>query len=371
MEQSRVAPDSLSAQTVLGAFVLSRLLLILLTCCMALVRQRSPLQFWNQWDGQWFVAIALHGYHWGMSGKSPLAFFPLYPLFIHVGTMAGISAVLAAIVVSNVAFLGALLYFYRLASEVWGPLAAGRAVWILAFFPTAFFTFAPYSEALFLLCALGALHHARKGDALVAGLWVAAAVLTRPTGIVLLPAVLFALHPNRLRTWLLGLVPTLLSLAVYLAFLAANNLPVSGLLSAQRGWHRALTFPWTGFWASIRWFLDHGGRPAGWAAEDLLQLAITLAFLALTVAAWQKMDRPIALYCAGFWLLVLTSPEWLPGPYNYVPFNSMDRFVLALFPLAGWAATMVSERRLRSLLIASASAMVGSAWLYTIGAWVG
>jgi hypothetical protein len=49
----------------------------------------------------------------------------------------------------------------------------------------------------------------------------------------------------------------------------------------------------------------------------------------------------------------------------------MDRFVLALFPLAGWAAARLSGHHYRLLLAASGALMLGSAAVHLVGGWVG
>jgi hypothetical protein len=124
-----------------------------------------------------------------------------------------------------------------------------------------------------------------------------------------------------------------------------------------------------GFWASIHWLLAHGPHPVMWAADNVGELIVTVCFLALTAVAWRSFDRATALYCAGFWLLVLTSPEWMNGYFS--PLSSTDRFILALFPLAGWAPSRIPEARLRPLLVVSAVFLVGTAAYHATGGWVG
>jgi hypothetical protein len=251
----------------------------------------------------------------------------------------------------------------------WDAEAARRAVWLLALFPTAFFTFAPYTEALFLLCAAATLFYARQGRLATAGLWLGAAILTRSTGFILIPAVLLLVRPTRVRDWLLLLSPAASAAALYLSYLAAQNLPVTGLLSAQRAWHRALTFPWTGFVASIDWLRHPGSHNPGEVTENLLQLVVTLIFLLLTAVAWRHVGRATVVYCLGFWLLVLTAPQWLD--HYFAPFGSMARFVLALFPLAGWFASRLSPRHYRLLVTAFGASMLGSVGVHLAGGWVG
>ncbi|MGH2442273.1 MAG: mannosyltransferase family protein [Chloroflexota bacterium] len=354
---------------VLEAFVLSRVVVVAVTVVMALIRHMSPARMWSGWDGAWYLGIAAHGFHWSLHGKPAVAFFPLYPALVHLVSRSGLSPLVAAVTLSNLAFLAALLYVYALSRARWGETAARRALVLFALFPTAFFTFAPYSEALFLLAAAGSIYHARRDEAWMAGWWLAIAVLTRPTGIILIVPVLMSLRPPRLERWLQAVLPTLVGWSLYLLYLQSQHIPLNSLFQAQRAWHRAFSFPWTGFTASLRWLALHGAANLPWALENMLQLATTVAFLALTVVAWKQLSRDVRVYVAGFWLLALCSTAWLNA--YYAPFSSMDRFVLALFPLAGWAATRLHDSAFHRVLVASGALLAVAIAVQLGGGWVG
>lgn len=353
----------------LSSFAASRLVLLLTTAVAALIRHRDPAAVWEQWDARWYIGIAEHGYHFTIHHKPALAFFPLLPLLIHVIAGSGTAGDAAGILVSNGAFLGALLYLRPLAAQEWGNDCAARAVWLLALFPTAFFTFAPYTESLFLLGAIGSLYHARRGDSTLAGVWAAIAILSHSTGLILLPAILLALRASGPRAWVGALVPPLAAAAAFAAYLVAHQVHISTFLTSQSAWHRSLTVPWAGFTASVTWLARSGLTHVPWAVENVLQLAVTVLFLVLTALAWQSLSGAERVYCAGFWLLVLASPEWRDG--YYAPFSSMDRLILVLFPLAGWAASRLSPRAFRRLSLTFGALMAGSAGVFLAGGWVG
>jgi hypothetical protein len=336
---------------------------------LALARRRSPLALWNVLDARWYVGIAQHGYHWTLDGKPALAFFPLYPLLLHIGAAAGVPAVAVGLLVANLAALAALFYLRSLVVDDWGEAAAGRAVWLVALFPTAFFTFAPYTEGLFVLSAAAVLYHARHAQWLRAGLWLAAALLTRSTAVILLLPVLMVTWGAGTEALLRILLPALVAAAGYVTYLFAWGLRISQILGAQRHWHRSLTWPWNGFLASIHFLQSHLAYNPGWTAEDLLQLGVTLLFLGLTAAAWRSLSPSVAVYCTAFWLLLLCTPEWLDGYFS--PFSSADRFILALFPLAGWVAIRLTRRAYRLWLPLSAAVMLGAATVHLSGGWVG
>jgi Gpi18-like mannosyltransferase len=351
------------------AWCLSRAVLLVVTLCAVVLRQRSPVHLWMQWDAQWYTGIALHGYTFSIHGKPALAFFPLYPAMLRLGTTVGLPVSLAGLLVSNAAFLGALLYMRALADLEVHDIALRRGLTILALFPAALFTFAPYSESLFLLCAVAAMYHARRDQLLIAAFWAAAAVLTRSTGIILLPALPLAVNHRRLEMAALVTALTSAAFAVYMIYLNGHGMSISTLLTAQRAWHRGFGPPWIGFTASITWLARHATQNLPWAFENLIQMAVTIEFLVLTVLAWRSFPGWARAYCAGFWALVLCTPEWHDG--YYAPFSSMDRFVFALFPLALWAGTRLTARDYRTVLWVSIPILAGAGAVQLAGGWVG
>jgi hypothetical protein len=360
----------------LEAFALSRAILVVVTGAVAVVRGQSPVDLWNQWDSIWYLGIANHGYHWVAPGHeathfadASLAFFPLFPLIVHCLEAVGLSTVVAGLLIANVAFFVALVYLYRLAAEEWGVSSSRLAVILVALFPTAFFTFAPYTESLFLLASAATLYHSYQHQSGLAGTWLAVALLTRSTGIILLIPAIVILQPRTTRAWLLLLGPSAAGWLISVAYLARLGIPLSWLLTAQRAWHRGLAFPWDGFVGSVMWLGRHGEKQAVMAADNVFSLAVTIGFLALTVLAWRELTRPLKLYFLGFWLLILLTPQWLDG--YYAPFGSVDRYVLALFPLAGWASKRLARRGLRPVLVLSVAGMVVMSALHVSGVWLG
>jgi Gpi18-like mannosyltransferase len=349
--------------------VLSRALLILLTVALAIARHRSPLALWNVLDARWYVGIATHGYTWSLDGKPALAFFPLYPALIHLGIRIGIQAAAAGLLIANVSALAALFYVRALVAGQWGPSVGRRGVWLLALFPTAFFTFAPYTESLFLLAASAVLYHSQRGHSTVAGLWLAVGMLTRSTGVILLAPLLMSVLWGRRRGFIGAYAPVVCAVAAYIGYLVWQHLPLGQVIGSEQRWHRSLTYPWNGFTASLHYLAYHVTYNAGWTAENLLQVGVTVAFLGLTLAAWRSLVPPVVVYCAGFWAVVLCTPEWRDG--YFAPFSSVDRFVLALFPLAGWIASRMAPGQFKLWLVVSGMLMTGAAAVHLSGGWIG
>src|SRR5258708_34852486 len=87
--------------------------------------------------------------------------------------------------ITNVAFFGALVALRRLAERELDADAGRRAALYLAVFPTAFYFFAPYSEAVFLFLGISSFAAMRERRWLLAGLLGCAATLTRSAGLLL------------------------------------------------------------------------------------------------------------------------------------------------------------------------------------------
>ncbi len=138
---------------------------------------------WRQWDAYYFLQIARSGY----SDQHLAAFFPLYPALIRlVAWPLNNHFTLAALVVSWLCSWGSYLWLYRLAKREYGVVVARWVLLFFAFCPFAFFSFAPYSEAVFLLISIGAVERARAGHIWQASLLAALGMLARPTGLLLI-----------------------------------------------------------------------------------------------------------------------------------------------------------------------------------------
>src|SRR5262245_14836073 len=106
----------------------------------------------------------------------------------------------AGTLLSLVAFAAALTYVWIFARDIVGDERADVALWLLAFYPFAFFYGAIYTESLFLLSAAGAFVHFRRGDHTIAALWGVITGLTRPNGLLIaVPLAIQALVPLRAR----------------------------------------------------------------------------------------------------------------------------------------------------------------------------
>lgn len=301
---------------------------------------------WEHSDSIWFLRIGSTGYR---ADDQSAAFFPLYPVAIHlIGLVVGRHWLLASFLVSNLSLIGGMLLLHRLTTDEYGQRRARHAVLYLCVFPTALFLFAPYSEPVFLLLAVGSLLCARRRRWLVAGLLGAGAALTRSIGIVLVlalaaEAVHQALEDRRAGRWrpVSSLLP-----------LAASGIPALGTtaylywwqlqigdwrrpLSQQSAWGRHFSWPWE----TIRRGTSAGVTGVGHIGGGYFTLDLLLIAAALAACVWVTVRcRP--LYAVYAWASVLFP---MFAMWDGRPFMSNPRFLLPVFPIF-WAIAALGDR---------------------------
>lgn len=390
---------------VLLPFAITRALFVLLTITaswwIALLRLPSIVPThqhdfiagrWMQWDAVWYLRVAQAGYRLApyANGHVNLAFFPLYPLAVHLLLPFGPwSPAFVAMAVSNASALGATLVFYRLIAMDFGAQIARRASWILAFFPTSLFFFAGYSEGAFLLFELLCVYCLRREYWWRAGLFGALATATRPTGLLMLvPAAVcwFAAHectiaslrlfpravwPQRWATMrgcgtlaAVALVPC--GLVAYMLYVWMRFGDPFAFVSSQRSWHRTWAWPWQTVLQAIERPLAAFPNFSADQLHGLGDFAYCIVFLALTFLGVRRLPIPYRAYLWAFWLLVLSTPALLDGVRD--PLISLPRFLLTAFPLT----VMLAETPLRAriALYVSVPLLVMNTLIFVSGGWV-
>lgn len=132
------------------------------------------------WDAAWYMGIADTGYAWNPDAQSNVIFFPLYPFLSGVlHSVTGFSVPLSMIIVSNGAFLAALVLLYRYLYREFNQDLAVWSVVFLSFFPTSVFFSAGYPESLSLLFSIAAFHFLSKDEPLAASVMAGIATATR------------------------------------------------------------------------------------------------------------------------------------------------------------------------------------------------
>jgi hypothetical protein len=326
---------------------------------------------WAHWDGYWYLSIARYGY----AGPQSAAFFPLYPLLVHV---LG-DNVQTALLISTVAFGVGLWLLYKLAAAEVGTRAAWFSVIVLAYFPVSFYFTAAYPEALVLALSGGSLLLARQGRygwaALLAGITSAASVY----GVLLaIPIALYmwrSHHPFRTYLWLL-LVPTGMAAFMVKLFYTFQN-PLMFKAVQRPYWGRKFAWPWHTLYAGVQNayvyfhnFMSFSRLFTPFIPADTISNVWNVAFFAFGVFLLVIGRRYISWPLWWYALFVLLVPFLYPSAS--VPLMSAPRFLLASTPLFIILGSWVMERPWALRIYIGASLLVGALLiaLFTTYHWV-
>ena len=279
-----------------------------------------PGASWNRHDTEWYLRLAAEGYH----GERAPAFFPLYPLLVRA---AG-GGLVAAMLVSAVAYLGLLVVLYRLVEREYGHVPARRALCWLAAFPTAFYLAAGYNMAVtgfLLVVAVYAMRHQHWAVAGVAG---AFATASRASALLLVVVFLVECRrrPGR-HLWWGALIPV--GLLSYAAFLWTRYGDPLAFAHAQRSWGRGLDWPWVGFLRAATWVVAPPQPGAG--LPNLLDLCAALLLVLTLLLGWRRLPASFLALQAGLTALAVSTPS--DGSGLPMALLSVSRLALEAFPL--------------------------------------
>ena len=306
------------------------------------------------WDGQWYARIAEHGYDPTIAHGNAAAFFPLYPSLVGAvhAALPFVPVQAIGVVLSNGFFVAAVLVLWQLTRRRLGEAVARRVVWYVALAPLAFVFSAVYTESLFLLLVVFAFLLMERGQTGWACAVAALAVLTRPVGIVLGPALAWRLWTDNGRRFDRVLarraLPLLLLPLAYAGFQAylwwQTGLPGATELAQERGWGReadpllVLLLPV----AAVLGVAQAIGGPHD--LQELIDPVVASAMALLVLhAAWRRL-LPGEYLLAAAGVLILPA---LAGTYLAYPRYGLTIFVLAWL-LALHARTRCIDLALRA-----------------------
>lgn len=337
-----------------------------------------------RFDSAWLLEVANHGYE----APGTPAFFPLYPALTAAGGWLFGSDVLAGLLLSALASVGAIYLLHRLVALDFGTDIARRTVWIVACLPTSFTLTALYTEALFLLLSVGAIHAARLGRWQLAAVAGALAATTRSAGVLLaLPLLILylwgpradrppdripgGLVPSyRLRPGVLAAAAPLLGVLGFVAFMVISRGEPLAMLDAQQLWERsfepltaippALVAAGTGLVDLVAGthLFAHSPNPRGMGAVNLFLLGAFALSAWLAVRSIRLLPPAYTAYAFASLALPLTSPALEQ------PLMSIARFAMVAFPLWITAALLLDGERWRRALAVSLTLLAVSTALF-------
>jgi Gpi18-like mannosyltransferase len=315
----------------------------------------SPL---GRWDASWYRWIALHGYdRAGAHGHhaNVVAFSPLYPLAYRVSSRLPGPMTLWGSLLSTLLFGVALCVLYDLGLQMFGRDAAARSVLYLAVCPVAFVFSLPYSESLYLAVTVAAFALTTRRP-WAGGTLAALAVLARPIGVALVPALAWRIHRagGRGRDHLPLLLPVAAQAAfsVYLAVHTGDSL--AALHAQQHGWHRSLSVLPVVFAHTLWTGVLHTGSLAA-----AVEVGFTVLWCGLLFHAWRMRIPGEYLIYAALAVVIPTSAGTL---------LSIGRFGLVAFPLFWALADLGRSARIDLLVKIAFPVLLAASIFLTYGA---
>ena len=336
------------------------------------VHENEFLNLPARWDVGWYIGIAAEGYRWQparITIQQNIAFFPAFPMAMrYVSLFLGRELLWTGVLISWVCFLWALVYLHRFTRERFGEDSSRAAITLLACYPFALFYSTAYTEALFLLCLVGACYHFEREQLWKAGAWGLLAGLSRPNGcllsVVLAVLAVRPLWPLRVGALAAGwrqMVPRIgvaalpgIGMLMYSAFIYSLTGNPLQWTTQNAAWGRV----YRGIDSLIA---DNAGvinqaiyTFAAEATVDVLQLA---AVVFMFVSVWPVFRR-LGLAYAVMILVNIVPPLLLGG------LMSMGRVTAVLFPAFVWlgASLPASHRTAWYIAFAMVQAICAAAF---------
>lgn len=342
---------------------------------------RSLLSPWDRWDVEFYRAIAADGY-----GADPRTtnFHPLYAWFGRIfGWLTGGNWLLGLLIASGLTTIGLYVLLARLAPAHGDESSARWAAVVFTLLPAGFILYAPYSESLFLACAVGCFLFLHQRRWWLAGLLGLLASLTRQHGIVLVVPMLWEMAQAaggaraliRRWRWILAASLPLLGFALVVLYrtVVLGGLPerwwlpqnwIYSLLISPQAQEvvpgQRFTAPWSALWLALN---QLGTPPTLPRWIDIITGAIYLMLLA---GFWRQLRPSARAYCVVIYLLAFSYHTGELFAYMGLPRHLLLAFPLA-FPLARWSDN--GPRRLLVGLIGG-GLLLGQTVMYVAHGWV-
>jgi len=280
---------------------------------------------WLRWDGYHYLTIAKSWYRNTGPDQFLIVFFPLYPLLIRIFTAMFKNDILSALLVSNLGYIFALIYLFKLTLINFSKKTAFRAVLYFSLFPTAYFLHAPYTEGVFMALLISSFYYARKEKWATACLITALTTATRLTGLALLPALLLEyLQQRKFRIkrdilWFLA-TPLGFIYYLYLNFSVYGN-PLAFKTIMTEHWFKKFSWPWYSIKETAKGFSNWS-----WSGKVMIsgaEIFFILLALLILIAGIRKLRPSYSLF--GFLtLFMITSTSFS---------LSTPRYALTIFPI--------------------------------------
>ncbi len=284
---------------------------------------------WQRFDTQHYLRIARQGY----TAQEDSVFAPAYPLSIRAGAwllgsvgFADERYLLSGILVSNLAFVIALILLFQMVEYELDSQSARRSIIYLAIFPASFFLVAGYTESLFLALAIGAIGASRRGRFWIAGLVALVAALTRLNGWVLVVPLAYEywcqkkFNYSQLRVESMAIVLPMLGFVAFVLWRWTVGMPSLSEVY-ERFWFQQVGIPGTDLVIALQRIISGEG-----AFTLYFDFICILLLLVSTLLVFRRLAPTYGIYSLILLLFML-----LPTS-TAKPLFSTSRYALAFFP---------------------------------------
>jgi len=297
----------------------------------------NHLDFLANWDAADYIAISQHGYlDAGLAN-----FFPLYPLLIRAVNLALTSPLDSALVVAWAGLIGAI-YFYlkiiKLLFRVTANQEALRGTLLFLLFPTGVFLFAPYTEGLLGLLALGAIYYAFRKNYLLTALFSLFATATHITGVfvLILVGLIMLEEGAKLTKMAFTVAVGSLGLVTYMVYLQVRFHSALAFIAAQEG----------------HGWLDH--KYAHLITELSLINSVIMVLLVAAAIYWWPQRKSFSIYSLLFLAIPVVGGQL--GGFN--------RYALMAFPVQWMLYERFRKNSLGYALVMAATTVLWAHYLF-------
>lgn len=183
-----------------------------------------------------------------------MVFLPLYPALIKLFSLVVGDFQISSIVVSNLFFILAGIFFYKLLREKYTQKFSAFVVMLMAIFPTSYFFSSSYPESLFVFLFCLSFISVKKHP-LLSGVFSGLSYLARPFGIILLPSLIVEfIKSKKGHSYIIALVAifiTFVSTYLFINYAVFNDLFAFQKI-LENHWQKSFTLPWLGIIQSWR-----------------------------------------------------------------------------------------------------------------------
>jgi len=333
----------------------------------------------GNFDGVHYLRLSQNGYN----AEYSQAFFPLYPILIKLfnflpkgnldlSLYTDPSFFYVGIFLSNLLFVFALYFLYKLWREEYNGKISKLALIFLLTFPTSFYFGSIYSESLFLFLTVLVFWFTNKNKLILAGIFAALASATKVQGSILFLYLLIELI-YKYKDGVLGKTEVVWKGAISLTLSVAGVVsymlylwksfgnPIYFLTSqpafgAARSSLPVITLPQV-FYRYFKMLTTvNPGNISFW--NSLLELTVTVVLIGALVYSFKKIKF-------SYWMFVLLA---VIMPTLTGTLSSMPRYALLAFPLFPLAAKC--NKGFKYIIIAQVLLEIILTALFVRGYWV-